>query len=115
RLLWDRKWNCNMPSDSSAILPDPALPRCSWCNHDPLYQHYHDTEWGVPNYDTRYLFEKLILEGFQAGLSWLTVLRKRERFRQQFFNFDVEQVADMSDDYIERLLQDTGLIRNRLK
>jgi DNA-3-methyladenine glycosylase I len=76
---------------------------------------YHDTEWGVPSRDPRHLFEKLILEGFQAGLSWITVLKKRPRFREVLFNFDVERLADLSDDYIEVLMQDSGIIRNRLK
>ena len=93
----------------------PALARCAWCTNDPLYVHYHDTEWGVPSHDPRHLFEMLLLEGFQAGLSWITVLKKREHYRQVMFKFNPEQLANMSDDYIEKLMQDPGIIRNRLK
>ena len=91
------------------------MQRCRWCTDDALYIHYHDTEWGVPSHDPRYLFEMLILEGFQAGLSWWTILQKRERFRSVLFQFDPEQLAAMTDDYIEALMQDPGIIRNRLK
>src|SRR3546814_10642095 len=91
------------------------MQRCYWCSSDPIYMAYHDTEWGVPSRDPRHLFEKLILEGFQAGLSWITVLKKRDRFREVLFNFDVQQLATLSDDYIEVLMQDSGIIRNRLK
>jgi DNA-3-methyladenine glycosylase I len=91
------------------------MQRCHWVSNDPLYIDYHDTEWGVPSRDPRHLFEKLVLEGFQAGLSWITVLRKRPRFREVLFNFDPVQLADMGDDYIEFLMQDAGIIRNRLK
>lgn len=89
--------------------------RCVWCIKDTEYIAYHDKEWGVPCYDEKKLFEMLLLEGFQAGLSWLTVLKKRERYRQVLFNFDVNKIAAMSDEYIEQLLQDKGIIRNRLK
>jgi DNA-3-methyladenine glycosylase I len=91
------------------------LARCHWCTDDPDYIRYHDTEWGVPSRDPRHLFEMLVLEGFQAGLSWITVLRKRPRFREVLFNFDVQQVAGISDDYIDALMQEPGIIRNRLK
>lgn len=91
------------------------MQRCHWCTHDPLYIHYHDTEWGVPSHDPRYLFEMLILEGFQAGLSWWTILQKRDRFRQALFQFDPKQLAAMTDDYIDTLMLDTGIVRNRLK
>lgn len=91
------------------------MERCSWCTQDPLYQHYHDTEWGVPSFSERHLFEKLILEGFQAGLSWLTVLRKRDHFRQALHHFDPEPLALLTEDDINILLQNQGLIRNRLK
>ncbi|SHL46236.1 DNA-3-methyladenine glycosylase I [Phytopseudomonas punonensis] len=91
------------------------MPRCFWCNDDPLYQAYHDREWGVPSRDPGHLFEMLLLEGAQAGLSWITVLKKRERYRQVLFGFDAERLAAMSDDYIETLMQDPGIIRNRLK
>ncbi|AYC30871.1 DNA-3-methyladenine glycosylase I [Pseudomonas cavernae] len=91
------------------------MPRCFWCTDDPLYMAYHDDEWGVPLRDPQGLFELLLLEGFQAGLSWLTVLKKRERYRQVLFGFDVQRLAQMSDAEIEALMQDPGIIRNRLK
>ncbi|MFA7823007.1 DNA-3-methyladenine glycosylase I [Aeromonas dhakensis] len=91
------------------------MPRCFWCTDDPLYQAYHDEEWGVPQRDVRHLFEMLLLEGAQAGLSWITVLKKRERYRQVLHNFDVERLARLSDEEIEALMQDPGIIRNRLK
>ncbi|MCP5343648.1 MAG: DNA-3-methyladenine glycosylase I [Pseudomonadales bacterium] len=89
--------------------------RCSWCGSDPLYVAYHDEEWGVPVHDERMLFEFLTLECQQAGLSWITVLRKRENYRKQFFNFDPKKVAKMTDEDIEARMQDAGLIRNRAK
>src|SRR5690606_21362334 len=89
--------------------------RCDWCGSDPLYQHYHDTEWGVPVYDDQKLFEFLILETFQAGLSWITILRKRENFRKAFDDFDYQKIALYHQDKIEELLQNEGIIRNRLK
>jgi DNA-3-methyladenine glycosylase I len=99
---------------SIAAVPD-GLPRCPWAGDDPLYRHYHDREWGRPvTSDTR-LFEKICLEGFQSGLSWITILRKRERFREVFHGFDIARVAAMTEDDIERLLQDTGIIRHRGK
>jgi DNA-3-methyladenine glycosylase I len=98
-----------------AKLPGASVQRCSWCSNDPDYIAYHDTEWGVPSHDARHLFEMLLLEGFQAGLSWITVLRKRPRYREVLFNFDPEKLATMSDDYIDTLMQDSGIIRNRLK
>nr|WP_298164475.1 DNA-3-methyladenine glycosylase I [uncultured Pseudomonas sp.] len=91
------------------------MPRCFWCNQDPLYISYHDEEWGVPQRDPKALFELLLLEGFQAGLSWITVLKKRERYREVLFGFDPERLAQMSDEYIEQLMQDPGIIRNLLK
>jgi DNA-3-methyladenine glycosylase I len=91
------------------------MRRCFWCNDDPLYQAYHDEEWGVPQRDARHLFEMLLLEGAQAGLSWITVLRKRERYRQVLHGFDPERLARLSDEEIEVLMQDAGIIRNRLK
>ena len=91
------------------------MPRCFWCPEDPLYAAYHDQEWGVPLRDAHGLFELLLLEGFQAGLSWITVLRKREHYRKVMFGFDVQRLATMSDPEIEALLQDPGIIRNRLK
>ncbi|PVZ10563.1 MULTISPECIES: DNA-3-methyladenine glycosylase I [unclassified Pseudomonas] len=91
------------------------MPRCFWCSEDPLYQAYHDQEWGVPLRDPARLFELLLLEGFQAGLSWITVLRKRERYRQVLFGFDPERLARMTDDEIDARMQDPGIIRNLLK
>ncbi len=93
-----------------------VLVRCTWPGlDDPLYAHYHDTEWGVPKTDDRVLFEKMILEGFQSGLSWLTILRKRENFRTAFDDFDAEKIARYDDRDKVRLMADTGIIRNRLK
>ena len=89
--------------------------RCSWCGSDPLYVAYHDTEWGVPVRDDRALFEKLVLEGFQAGLSWITILRKREAFRRAFRGFDPEAMARMGEADVLRLLQDAGIVRHRGK
>ncbi|AWM79003.1 DNA-3-methyladenine glycosylase I [Gammaproteobacteria bacterium ESL0073] len=89
--------------------------RCFWCTADPEYTAYHDTEWGQPCYDEHKLFEMLLLEGFQAGLSWITVLKKRARYRQVLFDFDPQKIATMSDEYIEILMQDEQIIRNRLK
>jgi DNA-3-methyladenine glycosylase I len=89
--------------------------RCAWCGDDPLYIKYHDKEWGVPLHDERSLFEMLILEGAQAGLSWITVLRKRENYRIAFDGFDVEKVASYGEDKIQELLTNPGIIRNRLK
>ncbi len=89
--------------------------RCPWIGNDPLYQHYHDHEWGVPIRERRPLFELLCLEGQQAGLAWITVLNKREHYRQRFFDFQPEKVAALSDMAIEQRLTDAGLIRNKLK
>jgi DNA-3-methyladenine glycosylase I len=89
--------------------------RCGWCVGDSLYEAYHDKEWGVPVYDDATLFEFLILETFQAGLSWITVLRKRENFRKAFDNFDYKIIANYQQDKIDSLLQDAGIIRNKLK
>ncbi len=89
--------------------------RCAWCGTDPLYVKYHDEEWGVPLHDDKKLFEFLILEGFQAGLSWRTILYKRENFRKAFDNFDAEKIARYTDKKVQKLLNDAGIIRNRLK
>lgn len=89
--------------------------RCDWCELDPIYIKYHDTEWGVPVHDDKKLFEFLILEGAQAGLSWLTILKRREGYRKAFADFNAEEIACFSKDKIEVLMQDTGIIRNRLK
>ncbi|MGB5446026.1 MAG: DNA-3-methyladenine glycosylase I [Psychromonas sp.] len=89
--------------------------RCQWCTEDPLYIAYHDQEWGVPVHDDRLLFEFIILEGAQAGLSWLTILKKRENYRKAFADFDYTQVANFDQDDVQRLLEDSGIVRNRLK
>lgn len=91
------------------------LPRCGWCGTDPLYIAYHDEEWGVPALEDRRLFEMLILEGAQAGLSWITVLRKREAYRKAFHGFDPVRVAALVDAELEEILLDSGIVRNRLK
>jgi DNA-3-methyladenine glycosylase I len=92
-----------------------AIHRCSWAENDPLMRAYHDEEWGVPQRDGRVLWEALMLDGFQAGLSWLTVLRKREAFRKAFRNFDPKKVARLGEADIENLLQNEGIIRSRAK
>jgi len=91
------------------------IEACPWCGNDPLYRRYHDEEWGVPVHDDRLLFEYLTLEGAQAGLSWITVLRKRERYREVFAGFDPVKVARFTPAKQEKLLQDPGIVRNRLK
>lgn len=91
------------------------LKRCEWCEGDPLYVDYHDSEWGVPVHKDRKLFEFLVLEGAQAGLSWLTILKRREAYRKAFADFDAEKVARFTEKKIERLLTNPGIIRNRLK
>jgi DNA-3-methyladenine glycosylase I len=91
------------------------LQRCSWCGDDPLYVAYHDTEWGVTEYDGQALFELLLLEGAQAGLSWITILRKRENYRQAFDFFDAHKMARYTTEKQLALLQDTGIVRNKLK
>ncbi len=89
--------------------------RCHWPGTDPLYVAYHDEEWGVPEFDSRALWEKLVLDGFQAGLSWITILRKREALRNAFAGFDLEKVARFDDEDVARLMNDTGIIRSRAK
>ena len=89
--------------------------RCAWAGTDPLLQSYHDVEWGVPEHDSRALWEKLMLDGFQAGLSWLTILRKRDAFRKAFENFDPEKVERFDDADVERLMQDAAIVRSRAK
>jgi len=89
--------------------------RCKWCGNDPVYLNYHDIEWGVPVHDDRRLFEKIVLEGAQAGLSWITILKRRENYRRAFDNFDIVKVAAYSETDVERLVNDAGIIRNRLK
>ena len=90
-------------------------PRCTWCGTDPLYCAYHDEEWGMPLHDERALFEFLILEGAQAGLSWFTILKKREGYRRAFDHFDVERIARYGEADVARLMADAGIVRNRLK
>lgn len=97
------------------MIHDDGICRCGWCGVDPLYVHYHDTDWGVPEYDSRALFEKLILDGFQAGLSWITILRKRENFRKAFDGFEPEVIAKYDAHKTAALMQDAGIVRNRLK
>jgi len=100
---------------SAAVLHADGLQRCPWPKQDPLYVAYHDEEWGVPEFDDRALFEKLVLDGFQAGLSWITILRKRENFRRAFDDFDPGKIARYPKRKIERLMQDAGIVRNRAK
>ena len=92
-----------------------SLTRCSWCGTDPLYIDYHDKVWGVPMHDDQQLFEMLCLEGAQAGLSWITILRKRENYLEAFDNFDPGKVARYTDQKLEKILKDPGIVRNRLK
>lgn len=89
--------------------------RCPWCGTDPLYVDYHDTEWGVPEYDARALWEKLILDGFQAGLAWITILRKRDNFRAAFDGFEPEIIARYGEADVQRRLEDAGIVRSRAK
>jgi len=97
------------------LIDDNGVARCGWCGADPQYVAYHDHEWGVPREDDVTLFEKICLEGFQAGLSWLTILRKRDRFREVFHGFEPARVARMTQRDVERLLQDAGIVRHRGK
>ena len=99
----------------SIVNGTDGVARCSWAGHDPLYQRYHDEEWGVPVRDDRRLFEKICLEGFQSGLSWITILRKRENFRRAFRDFDMKKVARFSARDVERLMNDEGIVRHRGK
>jgi DNA-3-methyladenine glycosylase I len=100
---------------TSTRLHADGLQRCPWPGEDPLYVAYHDTEWGVPDYDDRALFEKLILDGFQAGLSWITILRKRDNFRKAFDDFEPSKIARYNDKKIAALMADAGIVRNRAK
>ena len=97
------------------IAHGDGRPRCPWPGDVPIYVAYHDEEWGVPEYDDRALFEKLILDGFQAGLSWITILRKRDNFRRAFDGFDPARIARYTPSKVERLMQNEGIVRNRLK
>jgi DNA-3-methyladenine glycosylase I len=100
---------------SVAISHPDGLTRCPWPKLDPLYVAYHDNEWGVPEFDDRALYEKLVLDGFQAGLSWITILRKRDNFRRAFSEFQPEKIARYTPKKVERLMQDEGIVRNRMK
>ena len=104
-----------MKVDAAPAVFRAEAHRCGWCTGDPLYIAYHDHEWGVPSHDDRHLFEMLVLEGAQAGLSWITILRKRENYRRAFDNFDVERVARYTPARVEKLLGDPGIVRNRMK
>jgi DNA-3-methyladenine glycosylase I len=110
-----------VPAEESPAAPagivvgDDGIPRCAWSAKDPEYRRYHDEEWGTPLHGDRELFEKLSLEGFQAGLSWITILRRRQAFRDAFAGFDIDKVATFADDDIERLLGNPLIIRNRPK
>jgi DNA-3-methyladenine glycosylase I len=100
---------------SKVLLHVDGLTRCPWPKDDPIYVAYHDDEWGVPEYDDRALYEKLILDGFQAGLSWITILRKRENFRRAFDSFEPDKIARYNKRKVESLMRDAGIVRNRLK
>jgi DNA-3-methyladenine glycosylase I len=104
-----------MTAPAGLFEADDGLLRCAWCQASPTYRHYHDTEWGWPVTDDRRLFEKLCLEGFQAGLSWLTILNKREAFRRGFANFEAEHIARFKEADVLRLLADAGIVRHRGK
>jgi DNA-3-methyladenine glycosylase I len=103
------------PERSALVVGDDGLARCSWPANDPEYRRYHDEEWGVPQHDARALYEKLCLEGFQAGLSWITILRRRPAFREVFLGFEPALVAAMTEADVQRLLQDARIIRHRGK
>src|SRR5438445_4809339 len=101
------------PNDADARVAQKT--RCGWATSDPLYFRYHDDEWGIPSHDDRHLFEMLILEGAQAGLSWITILRKREAYRRAFDRFDARKIAKYDARKVKALLADAGIVRNRLK
>jgi DNA-3-methyladenine glycosylase I len=103
------------PAADGVAIGSDGRARCWWCVGDPLYEDYHDHEWGRPVADDRRIFEKLCLEGFQSGLSWITILRKRENFRKAFRSFDVDALARFNARSEERLMQDAGIVRNRAK
>jgi DNA-3-methyladenine glycosylase I len=99
----------------TAVMHEDGVCRCSWCGTEKIYVDYHDTDWGVPEYDARTLWEKLVLDGFQAGLSWITILKKRENFRAAFDQFEPEVIARYDTRKVAALMQDTGIVRNKLK
>ena len=105
----------NDRASRTAITHPDGLARCPWPGEDPLYVAYHDTEWGVPETSSRALYEKLVLDGFQAGLSWITILRKREAFRKAFDDFDPHKIARYTPAKVERLMGNAGIVRNRAK
>ena len=113
--MWPRAPRPTKRPQRSVVRHSDGRSRCAWCTLDPLYIHYHDTEWGVPSHDDGHLFEMLCLEGAQAGLSWITILRKRENYRRLFDRFDAERVARYTPAKIAALLADPGIVRNRLK
>ncbi|HEY1023531.1 MAG TPA: DNA-3-methyladenine glycosylase I [Sphingobacteriaceae bacterium] len=104
-----------MNGTPNSKLPTPNLTRCSWCGTDPLYVKYHDEEWGKEIHDDKVLFEFLVLESAQAGLSWITILKRREGYRNAFAGFDPVKVSQFTETDVERLMNDTGIIRNRMK
>ena len=104
-----------MALEMKAIIHQDGLCRCGWCGTDSIYVAYHDAEWGVPEYDGRALFEKLMLDGFQAGLSWITILRKRDNFRRAFDGFDPQIMASYDKRKLAALMNDAGIVRNRAK
>jgi DNA-3-methyladenine glycosylase I len=104
-----------LPPLRPPLLHEDGRHRCPWATRDPLYVAYHDEEWGVPERDSRALYEKLVLDGFQAGLSWITILRKREAFRKAFDGFDPARIARYNSKKVERLMQDAGIVRNCAK
>jgi len=104
-----------MALEMKAIIHQDGLCRCGWCGTDSIYVAYHDAEWGVPEYDGRALFEKLMLDGFQAGLSWITILRKRDNFRRAFDGFDPQIMARYDKRKLAALMNDAGIVRNRAK
>lgn len=104
-----------MVYSQTPVMHEDGLARCGWCGSDPVYMAYHDTEWGVPEHDSRALFEKLILDGFQAGLSWITILRKRDNFRRAFDDFEPDLIARYDAAKVEALMHDAGIVRNRAK
>src|SRR5476651_595504 len=101
--------------ETSSLSSATGKPRCPWPGNDPLYLAYHDEEWGVPERDDRALFEKLLLDGFQAGLSWITILRKRDNFRRAFDGFEPAKIARYTPARVEKLMNDAGIVRNRAK
>lgn len=103
------------PARSALVVGEDGIARCAWSASDPEYRRYHDEEWGTPQHDPRALYEKLCLEGFQAGLSWITILRRRPAFREDFLGFVPEKVAAMTEADVQRLLQDERIIRHRGK